>query len=266
MQRPLRIAPSILAADFSRLGEEVKAVEVAGADMIHVDVMDGQFVPNLTVGPNVVKALRKSTTLPLDLHLMIVEPDRFVEPFARAGADIINVHAEAVPDLAKTVAHIRALGKKAAVALRPASPIDVVLPVLADLHMVLLMTVNPGFSGQEFMDEVVPKIRALRAEIDRRAPGHRHPGRRRHQPSRRSRRSSQAGANVLVAGYGVYRAPNHDYAGAIATLRAAADDPAAPRRGESGALGRERAACPHPRRARCSSPRYRGSGRGRMNP
>ena len=224
MQRPLRIAPSILAADFSRLGEEVKAVEVAGADMIHVDVMDGQFVPNLTVGPNVVKALRKSTTLPLDLHLMIVEPDRFVEPFARAGADIINVHAEAVPDLAKTVAHIRSLGKKAAVALRPASPIDVVLPVLADLHMVLLMTVNPGFSGQEFMEEVVPKISALRAEIDRRALDIDI------QVDGGINQSTvakvvQAGANVLVAGYGVYRAPNHDYAGAIATLRAAATSP-----------------------------------------
>jgi ribulose-phosphate 3-epimerase len=224
MQRPLRIAPSILAADFSRLGEEVKAVEVAGADMIHVDVMDGQFVPNLTVGPNVVKALRRSTTLPLDLHLMIVEPDRFIEPFASAGADLINVHAETVPDLAKTVAHIRALGKKAAVALRPASPIDVVLPVLADLHMVLVMTVNPGFSGQEFMGEVVPKIRALRAEIDRRGldidiqvDGGIN--------TTTVATVVEAGANVLVAGYGVYRAPNHDYAAAIATLRAAATSP-----------------------------------------
>ena len=221
MPRPLRIAPSILAADFARLGEEVKAVEAAGADMIHVDVMDGQFVPNITIGPSVVKALRRSTQLPLDLHLMIVEPDRFIDDFAKAGADLINVHAEAVPDLAKTVAHIRSLGKKAAVALRPASPIDVVLPVLADLHMVLVMTVNPGFSGQKFMGEVVPKIGALRAEVDRRGldldiqvdgginldtvstvVG--------------------AGANVLVAGYGVYRAPNHDYAAAIAALRAAA--------------------------------------------
>jgi ribulose-phosphate 3-epimerase len=221
MQRPLRIAPSILAADFSRLGEEVKAVEVAGADLIHVDVMDGQFVPNLTVGPNVVKALRRSTRLPLDLHLMIVEPDRFIEPFAQAGADLINVHAETVPDLAKTVAHIRALGKKAAVALRPASPIDVVLPVLADLHMVLVMTVNPGFSGQEFMGEVVPKIRALRSEIERRGldvdiqvDGGIN--------TTTVGTVVEAGANVLVAGYGVYRAPNHDYAGAIATLRAAA--------------------------------------------
>jgi ribulose-phosphate 3-epimerase len=221
MQRPLRIAPSILAADFSRLGEEVKAVEVAGADLIHVDVMDGQFVPNLTVGPNVVKALRRSTQLPLDLHLMIVEPDRFIEPFAQAGADVINVHAETVPDLAKTVAHIRALGKKAAVALRPASPIDVVLPVLADLHMVLVMTVNPGFSGQEFMGEVVPKIRALRSEIERRGldidiqvDGGIN--------TTTVRTVVEAGANVLVAGYGVYRAPNHDYAAAIATLRSAA--------------------------------------------
>jgi len=221
MPRPLRIAPSILAADFSRLGEEVKAVEVAGADMIHVDIMDGQFVPNLTVGPNVVKALRRSTQLPLDLHLMIVEPDRFIEPFASAGADVINVHAETVPDLAKTVAHIRALGKKAAVALRPASPIDVVLPVLADLHMVLVMTVNPGFSGQEFMGEVVPKIRALRNEIERRGldvdiqvDGGIN--------TTTVATVVEAGANVLVAGYGVYRAPNRDYAAAIATLRAAA--------------------------------------------
>ena len=221
MQRPLRIAPSILAADFSRLGEEVKAVEVAGADLLHVDVMDGQFVPNITVGPNIVKALRRSTTLPLDLHLMIVEPDRFIEPFAQAGADLINVHAETVPDLARTVAHIRALGKKAAVALRPASPIDVVLPVLADLHMVLVMTVNPGFSGQEFMGEVVPKIRALRGEIERRGldvdiqvDGGIN--------TTTVGTVVEAGANVLVAGYGVYRAPNHDYAAAIATLRAAA--------------------------------------------
>ena len=221
MPRPLRIAPSILAADFARLGEEVKAVEAAGADLIHVDVMDGQFVPNLTLGPDVVKALKRSASVPLDLHLMIVDPDRFVDDFASAGADLINVHAEAVPDLAKTVAHIRSLGKKAAVAVKPASPLDLVMPVLADLDMVLLMTVNPGFSGQKFIDSVVPKIRTLRAEIERRGlnidiqvDGGINP--------KTVATVVGAGANVLVAGYGIYRAPNHDYAAAIASLRAAA--------------------------------------------
>jgi ribulose-phosphate 3-epimerase len=221
MPRPLRIAPSILAADFARLGEEVKAVEAAGADMIHVDVMDGQFVPNITLGPDVVKAIRKSASIPLDLHLMIVEPDRFIEDFARAGADLINVHVEAVADLPKTVAHIRSLGKKAAVAVKPATPLDTVLPVLDDLDMVLLMTVNPGFSGQKFIEAVVPKIRDLRAEIERRGlnvdiqvDGGINP--------KTVATVVQAGANVLVAGYGIYRAANSDYAAAIATLRAAA--------------------------------------------
>ena len=221
MPRPLRIAPSILAADFARLGEEVKAVELAGADLIHVDVMDGHFVPNITLGPAIVKAIKKSTTVPLDLHLMIAEPDRYLEDFAKAGGDLINVHVETVPDLPRTVANIRALGKKAAVAVRPATPMEVVLPVLADLDMVLLMTVNPGFSGQKFMDEVVPKIRALRAEIERRnldvdiqVDGGINPA--------TVATVVEAGANVLVAGYGIYRAPNQDYAAAIKTLRAAA--------------------------------------------
>jgi ribulose-phosphate 3-epimerase len=152
---------------------------------------------------------------------MIVDPDRFIDDFARAGADLINVHVEAVADLAKTVAHIRSLGKKAAVAVRPASPLDAVLPVLADLDMVLLMTVNPGFSGQKFIDAVVPKIRDLRAEIERRGLNIDIQVDGGINPTTVST-CVAAGANVIVAGYGIYRAPNGDYAGAIKALRAAA--------------------------------------------
>jgi ribulose-phosphate 3-epimerase len=216
--RPLRIAPSILAADFARLGEEVRAVEAAGADLLHVDVMDGRFVPNLTVGPAVVAALRAVTRLPIDVHLMIVEPERYVDAFAQAGADLISVHLEASPHLHRTVQQIRALGKRASVAVNPHSPIDGLEVVLPDLDMVLLMTVNPGFGGQSFIESVVPKIRALRAEIDRRklsvdlevdggiAP-------------ETVARVVQAGANVLVAGSAIFHAPDHDYARALAALR-----------------------------------------------
>jgi ribulose-phosphate 3-epimerase len=218
--RPLRIAPSILASDFARLGEEVLAVEAAGADLVHVDVMDGRFVPNLTVGPAVVAALRAVTKLPIDVHLMIVEPERYVEDFARAGADLISVHLEASPHLYRTVQHIRALGKKASVAVNPHSPLDGLDVVLPELAMVLLMTVNPGFGGQHFIEAVVPKIRALRAAIERRgldvdievdggiAP-------------ETVATVVGAGANVLVAGSSVFHAPDHDYRSAIAALRRA---------------------------------------------
>jgi ribulose-phosphate 3-epimerase len=216
--RPLRIAPSILAADFARLGEEVRAVEAAGADLLHVDVMDGRFVPNLTVGPAVVAALRAVTKLPLDVHLMIVEPERYVDEFARAGADIISVHLEASPHLHRTVQQIRALGKKASVAVNPHSPLDGLEIVLPDLDMVLLMTVNPGFGGQRFIEAVVPKIRALHAAIERRklsvdieVDGG--------IASENVATVVDAGANILVAGSSIFHAPHHDYGTAIAALR-----------------------------------------------
>jgi ribulose-phosphate 3-epimerase len=218
VQRPVRIAPSILSADFGRLAEEVAAAEAAGADYIHVDIMDGRFVPNITIGPLVVRAVRKATKLPLDVHLMIVEPERYVDEFANAGADLISVHAEATPHLHRLVEHIRSLGKRASVALNPHSSLDSLHIVLPELSMVLLMTVNPGFGGQRFIQAVVPKIRELRAEIVRRgldvdievdggiaadtAPI-----------------VVGAGANVLVAGSAVFATPGKNYPAAIAELR-----------------------------------------------
>ena len=218
MVRPVRIAPSILSADFGHLADEVRAAEAAGADYIHCDVMDGRYVPNITIGPLVVRAVRAATKLPLDVHLMIVEPERYVDEFAAAGADNITVHAEASPHLHRTIQHIRSLGKRASVALNPHSSLDSLHVVLPELAMVLLMTVNPGFGGQAFIEAVVPKIRALREEIVRRgldvdievdggiaadtAPT-----------------VVAAGANVLVAGNAVFAVPGKDYAGAIAALR-----------------------------------------------
>ncbi len=166
MRQPTRIAPSILSADFSRLGDEVKAITAAGADYIHIDVMDGHFVPNLTIGPAVVEALRPHSKLPFDVHLMISPVDSYVPAFAKAGADIITVHPEAGPHLHRTVQLIKSLGKKAGVSLNPATPPVAVEGVIGDIDLILVMTVNPGFGGQKFIAAQLDKIRILRSRID----------------------------------------------------------------------------------------------------
>lgn len=165
-----KIAPSILSADFARPGEEIRKVEEAGADMIHIDVMDGHFVPNITIGPPVVASLRKITGLPFDVHLMIENPERYVGDFIDAGSDFITVHAESASNLHKTVGVIREAGIKAGVSLNPATPISRVEEVIEDLDLLLIMTVNPGFGGQRFIETVLPKIKRARALIDSHAP------------------------------------------------------------------------------------------------
>ena len=160
------IAPSILSADFSRLGEEIKAIEEAGADWVHVDVMDGHFVPNITIGPLVVEAARKVTSMPLDVHLMIENADAYLDDFIGAGSDYLTVHAEACPHLQRTLTHIRQKGCKAGVSLNPATPVSGLEHVLADVDLILLMSVNPGFGGQSFIPQVLDKIRELRSRLD----------------------------------------------------------------------------------------------------
>jgi ribulose-phosphate 3-epimerase len=162
-----KLSASILSADFGRLAEEVRTVERAGADWIHVDVMDGHFVPNITIGPDVVRALRQVTDLPLDVHLMIENPDRYLKAFAEAGADWLGVHVEASPHLHRSIQFIKELGVKAAVVLNPATPLNTIEYILGDVDMVLLMTVNPGFGGQKFIQGALPKIRQLRGMMDR---------------------------------------------------------------------------------------------------
>jgi len=210
------IAPSLLSADFGRLAEEIRAAEQAGADLLHVDVMDGRFVPNITIGPTVVAAMKKCSTVPLDVHLMIVEPERYVEAFAAAGADILTIHAEATPHLQRALARIRELGKKSGVALNPSTPLSAVEWILHDVDMVLIMSVNPGFGGQTFLPLSLGKIELLRSQLSR------------------ARMDVDiavdggikvdnvgevvsAGANVIVSGSGIFGTP--DYKATIAQMR-----------------------------------------------
>src|SRR5512135_1422267 len=219
MPPPIRIAPSILSADFGRLAEEVRAAEAAGADWIHVDVMDGRFVPNITIGPLVVEAVRKVTKLPIDAHLMIVEPERYVEAFAKSGANLVSVHAEVSPHLHRTLQAIRAAGARPAVALNPSTPLSAVEWVLGDCEMVLVMTVNPGFGGQRYIEAGTAKVRALRELADRLNPALEIEVDGGVKPDTAARVAG-AGANVLVAGTAVFGQP--DYRAAIAAIRGAA--------------------------------------------
>jgi ribulose-phosphate 3-epimerase len=212
----MKIAPSILSANFAELGKEIKDVENGGANYIHIDVMDGHFVPNITMGPMVVKAIRPLTNLPLDVHLMIAHPDKYIEAFSEAGADYITVHVEAAPHLHRTIQLIKNKGVKAGVVLNPATPADWVKPILSDIDMVLLMTVNPGFGGQSFISSVVPKIRQIRSWAEEMNPsleievdGGINP--------ETAAICAEAGADVFVAGSAIYN--QTDRSAAIQELR-----------------------------------------------
>ena len=216
-ERPIKIAPSILSADFSRLGEQVAEAEAGGADAIHIDIMDGAFVPNITMGPMIVQAIRPWTTLPFDLHLMIANPERYIADFASAGADTITVHAEACVHLHSVIQQIRAAGKRPSVAISPATPISALEEVIADLDQALVMTVNPGFGGQAFIEAMLSKISRMRALIDERGltvdlqvDGG--------ISASTAASVARAGANVLVAGSAVYN-DRMSVADAIARIR-----------------------------------------------
>lgn len=214
----VKIAPSILSADFARLGEEIRAIDEAGCDWIHVDVMDGHFVPNITIGPGVVKALRPHSNKPFDVHLMIEPVDPFLDAFAEAGADIISFHPEAGPHPHRTVQHIKSLGKKAGIVLNPATPIDVLDYLIDDIDLVLVMSVNPGFGGQKFIDSQLRKVEAIRAlidatgrEIELEVDGG--------VDATTAPQCIAAGATALVAGTATFRGGPDAYAANIRTLR-----------------------------------------------
>ena len=218
MQKPVRIAPSILSADFAALGDEVRAITRAGADYIHVDVMDSHFVPNITIGPDVVKALRSASKQPFDVHLMISPVDPYIEAFVNAGSDIITVHAEAGPHLHRTIQLIKSYGVKAGVSLNPATPASAVFEVLSDIDLVLVMSVNPGFGGQKFIPGMLRKIETLREaidetgrDIDLEVDGG--------IDAKTAKAAIAAGADVLVAGSATFKGGKRRYAANIRGLR-----------------------------------------------